>query len=152
MFELYADGSSTGKVGEGGWAFVLLKDGNVVLEKYSGEDDTTNNRMELLGVIEGLRYICQNFSSKELITVYSDSQYVVKGITEWFSKWELEIARGKEIKNQDLWVDLKSLSDLFSNLSFQWINGHSGITYNERCDYLAKKGKIEVKQSRENGS
>jgi ribonuclease HI len=144
MFELYTDGSSTGKVGNGGWAFVLIQDSNVVVEKYGGAKDTTNNRMELSGVIEGLRHIYSSYSPNDHVLVYSDSQYVIKGITEWFTAWEKKIAKGKTIKNQDLWLELKTLSDLFTNINFEWIRGHDGNDQNERCDQLAKQGKLEV--------
>ena len=148
FFELYTDGSSTGKVGEGGWAYVLLKSGVVLLEQYGGEDNTTNNRMELMGAIEGLRELYGAHGSNSDITVYSDSQYVVKGIMEWFPKWQEEINRGKEIKNQDLWIALNDLFQSFSSIKFKWVEGHAGIEHNERCDYLAKKGKLEIKQMR----
>lgn len=152
LLDLYTDGSSTGKVGEGGWAYVLLQPGMSpeMIEDYGGEDSTTNNRMELMGAIEGLRKIYSLYSSQpDSVTVYSDSQYVVKGIMDWFpNKWQEEIARGKEIKNQDLWIILYDLVQLFNNIKFQWVEGHAGIEHNERCDYLAKKGKLEIKQMR----
>lgn len=143
MLHLYSDGSSTGKVGEGGWAFVLL-DGDTLLTESSGhEDETTNNRMELLALMEGLRYVHQNFSTSTKIEAFSDSQYVVKGINEWYSAWETKMSQGKTIKNQDLWIDYKALVDQFSNLKIKWIRGHTGHIHNERCDQLAKKAKAE---------
>ena len=80
MLYLYSDGSSTGKVGEGGWAFVLLDEASPVVESSGHDDETTNNRMELLALMEGLRYIHQNYSLSTSIEAYSDSQYVVKGM------------------------------------------------------------------------
>lgn len=145
MLKLYADGSSTGKVGEGGWAFVILEGDKQVLELAGGALDTTNNRMELSGVIEGLRYIYSNYRSDTSITVYSDSQYVIRGITEWFPKWERGIEKGKKIKNQDLWIEYKQLVDLFTDIGFEWVKGHSGVESNERCDYLAKEAKLAIK-------
>jgi ribonuclease HI len=146
MFKLYTDGSSTGRVGEGGWAFVIIKDDQLLFELSGGEHETTNNRMELSGVIEGLRYIYLNHSAEVDIIVYSDSQYVVKGALEWFPKWEKDIEKGKKIKNQDLWLECKQLIDLFGSVHFEWIEGHSGIEFNERCDYLAKQAKAMIKQ------
>lgn len=149
--DLYTDGSSIGKKGPGGWAFQLFKDGTLVVEEYGGEDNTTNNRMELMGVIRGLEYVYeQGYSGNYSLEVYSDSQYVVKGINEWYPAWEIKIAKGKEIKNQDLWLQLKSLVDLFPTLILTWVRGHVGIQGNEACDILAKKGKEEIKKKHGN--
>ena len=144
-YTLYADGSSTGKVGEGGWGFVLLEDDRVIYEANGGEDATTNNRMELLGVIEGLRYIIANYTADIELEVFSDSQYVIKGLNEWYPAWAEKMARGKAIKNQDLWKDIKSLVDLFENIELKWVRGHAGHEHNERCDQLAKAAKLDVK-------
>lgn len=149
MLKLYTDGSSTGKVGEGGWAFVLLAHDKPIHESYGGADETTNNRMELSGVIEGLSYVYDRYPPSIELIIYCDSQYVVKGINEWYPKWEQAMSRGKQIKNQDLWVELKSLIDLFTNTKLKWIRGHSGVEHNERCDVLAKQGKLEIKQARD---
>jgi ribonuclease HI len=146
--KLYTDGSSTGKIGEGGWAFVLLDPKLEPIEGFGGEDNTTNNRMELMGAIEGLKEIYRLYGSSPNITVYSDSQYVVKGISEWITQWLVKIERGKEIKNQDLWLILKGLVDLFDSIKFEWIRGHSNIIYNDRCDTLAKQAKLTVKVNR----
>jgi len=143
MLYLYSDGSSTGKVGEGGWAFVLLDKDKLVVESSGHEDNTTNNRMELSSMMEGLRYIYQNFSSLSKIEAFSDSQYVVKGINEWYPSWAKKMAKGKIIKNQDLWIDYKALVEQLPNLKINWHRGHSGHIYNERCDALAKAAKEE---------
>jgi len=146
--DLYTDGSSTGKVGEGGWGFVVLEDDRIVKESSGGADETTNNRMELQGVIEGLIFIKNKYPSNVFIRVYSDSQYVVKGINLWYPKWKEKIDRGKVIKNQDLWIDLKGIVDLFDNIELLWVRGHDGNVYNEKCDYLAKQAKLLVKEQR----
>lgn len=143
-YELYADGSSNGSVGEGGWAFVVLENGIVLKEDSSGALKTTNNKMELMGVIKGLEYMYVNNLQHTNLTVYSDSQYVVKGITEWYQGWEEKIARGKTILNQEYWAQLKQLTDNFPNIKYKWINGHAGIEYNERCDKLAKAAKKRI--------
>lgn len=152
LYELYADGSSTGKVGEGGWAFVVLKNKEVIKEDSNGALSTTNNKMELMGVIEGLEYLYTNNLSLASITVFSDSQYVVKGITEWYAGWEVKIARGKTILNQEYWLRFKQLSENFPHVKYQWINGHSGIEYNERCDVLAKAAKKKITEESLNES
>jgi ribonuclease HI len=148
MLECYADGSSNGKRGEGGWGFVVLQNNLVIEKQFGGEDDTTNNRMELLGAINCLKYIYNNHSTEVRIVLKSDSQYVIKGITEWFPGWEIKMAKGKEIINQDLWIEFKRLKDLFSDLHFEWVRGHIGIQYNEICDILAKQGKAQVVSNR----
>jgi len=145
MLEIYTDGSSTGKVGDGGWSFVVLNDNDLLFESYGGAKETTNNRMELSAVIESLRYTYKHYPKNVFFTVYCDSQYVVKGLTEWFSKWEQKINDGKEIKNQDLWIDCWALLNEFSNIQIQWVRGHSGLQYNDRCDKLAKLGKLQMK-------
>jgi ribonuclease HI/DNA polymerase-3 subunit epsilon len=143
LIELYVDGSSTGKVGAGGWGFVVVQQ-QVIHTAFGSATDTTNNRMELTAAIEGLRYIASNYSFNTQLTLFSDSQYVIKGITEWFPKWKVEIDRGKVIKNQDLWLDYAQIVDCFTNIDFKWIRGHSGHVYNELCDQLAKQGKKAV--------
>ena len=95
MIEIYTDGSSTGRVGDGGWSFLILNDGELLFESYGGEKDTTNNKMELTAVIEGLRYVYKHYPRNTFFSIYCDSQYVVKGMTEWFPKWEKKIESGK---------------------------------------------------------
>lgn len=150
MIEIYTDGSSTGGVGAGGWAFLVVEEEVITYEEAGSADNTTNNRMELSGVIEGLRYARAHYDPDVLLRVFSDSQYVVKGIMEWYPSWEAKMARGKTIKNQDLWIDLKSLVDLFNNVELVWIRGHAGHEYNERCDVLAKTAKKVVEEGRLN--
>lgn len=145
---MYTDGSSTGKVGEGGWAFVVINNNQVIHEASGGADNTTNNRMELQAIISGLQYIFNTYGDVRA-SFYSDSQYVVKGMTEWYASWEDKMAKGKTIKNQDLWLEYKQLYDLFNHIDVKWIRGHVGIIYNERCDYLAKQAKESIRQTRD---
>lgn len=152
MLHLYSDGSSTGAVGEGGWAFVLFNDTDLVIESSGHEDETTNNRMELMALMEGLRYISKNYPPSTEIEAFSDSQYIVKGINEWYPAWEKKMAKGKTIKNQDLWVDYKTLVDLLPNLEIKWHKGHAGHVHNERCDTLAKAAKAERKRIKDAAS
>jgi ribonuclease HI/DNA polymerase-3 subunit epsilon len=144
LIELYVDGSSTGKVGDGGWGFVIVKQQEIVHTAFGSATDTTNNRMELSAAIEGLRFVASNYPANVQLTLFSDSQYVIKGIVEWFPKWKIDIDRGKTIKNQDLWLDYAQIVNYFTNIDFKWIRGHSGHVYNELCDQLAKQGKKAV--------
>jgi len=138
---LYTDGACKGNPGPGGWAFVLSHpQSGKMLERFGREPDTTNNRMELLAVIEGLKALTKP-SQVELV---SDSKYVLQGIEDWMPKWKKNGWRRKEgksfkpVKNVDLWQELDGLVALH-DLTFQYIPGHSGHYFNERCDTLASR-------------
>ena len=131
---IYTDGACRGNPGPGGWGAVLIS-GDHQRELSGAESATTNNRMELLAVIESLRALRRRVRAR----VYTDSQYVRLGITEWLKGWK---ARGwrtadrKPVKNQDLWEQLDALA-AGHELDWHWVKGHSGIRGNERCDELA---------------
>lgn len=129
---MYTDGSSRGNPGPGGYGVILMS-GDKRKELSAGYRLTTNNRMELMGVIAGLEALKK---SQLNITVYSDSQYIVKAIKEgWLNKWlATNFAKGK--KNKDLWV---RFYDLYKqhNIKFVWVKGHADNMYNNRCDVLA---------------
>ncbi|MBL8745583.1 MAG: ribonuclease HI [Phycisphaerae bacterium] len=133
---LYTDGACSGNPGPGGWAYILKHPASgKETEKSGGEAETTNNRMELTAVIEGLRAI--NRPSR--VEVYSDSQYVLKGLREWMEDWKKRgwrTAAKKPVKNRELWEALDSLKQTH-DLSFHWIKGHNEHPENERCDELA---------------
>ena len=128
---LYTDGASSGNPGPGGYG-VILKCGGYVKEMSEGFRLTTNNRMELLAVIQGLSAI--RWVNAE-VHVYSDSSYVVKAINEgWLENWK---RKGyAKVKNPDLWMRLASLLQCH-RVTFHWIKGHAGHPENERCDRLA---------------
>ena len=145
MTEIYTDGGCSGNPGPGGWAYVVIKDNTLLSEKWGAEESTTNNRMELLAAIsalEDLALLCPEASNKsEGITIYTDSQYVQKGITSWMKDWKnrgWKTADKKPVKNQDLWLRLDILTSGFS-LSWVWVKGHAGNEFNERCDKLTQK-------------
>ncbi len=127
---LFSDGSALGNPGPGGYGTILLYNGKERLLS-GGERHTTNNRMELLGVIEGLRALkepCQ-------VEVISDSSYVVKGINEWLENW---LKRNfKKVKNPDLWHEYVTVSEQHSVVA-TWVKGHAGHEENERCDDIAR--------------
>jgi ribonuclease HI len=135
LVEIFTDGACLGNPGPGGWA-ALLRFNSTEKEISGGEANTTNNRMELLAVIEGLR----SLSRPCRVAVTTDSQYVQKGITEWIERWK---ARGwrtadkKPVKNVDLW---QALDDARVNhdVSWHWVRGHAGHEENERVDTLAR--------------
>lgn len=133
---IYTDGSSRGNPGPGGWGAIVLGEGKVK-ELGGREEMTTNNRMELKGAIEALKSI----SNKNEIVVHSDSQYVIKGITEWISGWQAKgwrNAQKKAVLNRDLWEELYEATR-GKDISWQYVAGHSDIAGNERCDEIATR-------------
>jgi iron complex transport system ATP-binding protein len=145
MIEIYTDGACSGNPGPGGWG-VLLRIGDDETELCGGEPATTNNRMELLAVIEAL----QSFTQPVTARVYTDSQYVQKGISEWIHSWKRRgwKTAGKEpVKNEDLWRRLDALAS-GHKLEWHWVRGHNGHPENERVDALARTG---LEQSRSAG-
>lgn len=134
--ELYTDGACSGNPGPGGWAYILRHPATgKETEGSGGEAQTTNNRMELRAVIEGLTLL----KKPSLVDLTSDSQYVLKGLKEWMKSWKArgwKTADKKPVKNQDLWEQLDALQSLHT-LRFHWIRGHNEHPENERCDQLA---------------
>ena len=134
MIDIYTDGACRGNPGPGGWGALLMLNGRV-REISGAEAATTNNRMELLAVIHALRALKRRVRAR----IYTDSQYVRLGITEWLSGWKTRgwrTAGRKPVKNQDLWQQLDELVTSHE-LEWRWVKGHSGVPGNERCDQLA---------------
>lgn len=143
--KIYTDGGCSGNPGPGGWAYVMVlgtfQGEKIVAEQKGGEANTTNNRMELTAVIESLRALKSMDNVPRKATVYTDSQYVQKGITEWIINWKRNSWRTsdkKPVKNQDLWMALDALAAEIS-LNWQWVRGHAGVEYNERCDRMTQE-------------
>lgn len=135
---LFCDGSALGNPGPGGYA-AILRFGDREREICGGEVHTTNNRMELLAVIEGLRALKEPCD----VDVISDSSYVVKGINEWLEGW---IKRDfKKVKNPDLWEEYLEVSKSHK-INAIWVRGHDGHVENERCDLLAKQEAQKMKR------
>lgn len=137
VVELYTDGACSGNPGLGGWG-ALLRCQGVEKELNGGERDTTNNRMELRAVIEGLRALTRPCR----IELYTDSQYVMKGVTEWLAGWKArgwKSAAKQPVKNQDLWMELDQELPRHT-INWHWVRGHSGHPENERADTLARLG------------
>ena len=136
MIEIYTDGACRGNPGPGGWAALLLM-GAHEREISGAEAHTTNNRMELTAVIRALEALRRPVRAR----VYTDSEYVRRGITEWLAGWK---ARGwrtadrKPVKNQDLWERLDELTAAHT-LEWHWVPGHAGVPGNERVDRLANE-------------
>ena len=143
----YTDGACSGNPGPGGWGVILqAKDGLVLIkerELFGGEKDTTNNRMELIAAISCL----ESLEKPTKLTLFTDSNYVKGGITEWMKTWkknEWKTAGKKSVKNVDLWKRLDKARQKH-NVTWKWVKGHSGQTENERADELARRGMAPYK-------
>ena len=136
---IYTDGACKGNPGPGGWGVVLLA-GTTEKELFGGEALTTNNRMELMAVIEALTALKRPCA----VTLYLDSEYVRKGITEWIAGWKARgwrTASRQPVKNVDLWQRLDALvAGTGHTIAWRWVKGHSGDPGNERADRLANRG------------
>jgi len=134
---LYTDGACRGNPGPGGWGVLLESDGHSK-EIFGGEPDTTNNKMELRAAIEGLNALkkgCQ-------VELFTDSTYVIKGITEWLPNWKKrnwKTAAKKPVQNVELWKELDEASQRHQ-IEWRWVKGHSGNSGNDKADELANRG------------
>ncbi len=134
---IYTDGACKGNPGPGGWG-AWLRWGGHERELFGGEAQTTNNRMELMAVIEALTALKRRCR----VTIHTDSEYVHKGITEWIGGWKArgwKTADRKPVKNVDLWQRLDALVQSHE-VHWRWVRGHSGDEGNERADRLANRG------------
>ena len=137
IVDIYTDGACRGNPGPGGWAAFLSIDGGHEKEIAGAERLTTNNRMELTAVIRALESLKRPVKAR----VYTDSEYVRKGITEWVRNWKArgwKTADKKPVKNQDLWEQLDALAHE-QDIEWHWVKGHSGVPGNERVDRLANE-------------
>jgi len=141
---MYADGACRGNPGPGGWG-VLLRAGGRERTLHGGTPATTNNRMELTAVIRGLEALKRRCR----VQLYTDSQYVQKGITQWIHDWKRRgwrTADKKPVKNVDLWQQLDALASRHA-VAWHWVKGHAGHDGNERADALANRGIDELEES-----
>ncbi len=137
MIEIYTDGACSGNPGPGGWGVLMMWNGHEK-EMYGGEEETTNNRMEMMAVIEALKAL----KKPSPLKLYTDSKYVMDGITKWMDGWKAKgwkTAAKKPVKNQDLWQEIDALVNMH-DVQFIWVKGHAGDPGNERADELARRG------------
>ncbi|MCH9699739.1 MAG: ribonuclease HI [Gammaproteobacteria bacterium] len=137
----YTDGACKGNPGPGGWG-VLLECEGTEKELWGGELETTNNRMEIMAAIQAL----ESLTKPATIEIVTDSQYVMKGITEWLPNWikrNWKTAANKPVKNADLWLRLQTASQKHK-VSWSWVRGHQGHEGNERADCLANRGVDDI--------
>ena len=137
MITIYTDGACSGNPGIGGWGAVILENNKEDIFLNGGNDNTTNNRMELTAAIEALKY----FEDRQTITLITDSKYVKDGIQSWIQNWKKngwKTAAKKPVKNKELWIELDQLISRHT-ISWKWVKGHAGNTHNEKADYLARR-------------
>jgi ribonuclease HI len=136
MITIYTDGSCLNNPGNGGWAAIININDDV--KKISGSvKDTTNNKMELMAPIKAL----QEIKEKQPIEIYTDSQYVRLGITDWVHKWmknNWQTSKKEPVKNKELWIQLYELTNSF-DIKWIWVKAHAGNLLNEEVDLLAKQ-------------
>jgi ribonuclease HI len=136
MIIIFTDGSCLTNPGNGGWAAIIKQDEKI--RRISGsEKNTTNNRMELLAPINALKQI----TTESPVEIYTDSQYVKLGITEWINNWvknNWQTSKKENVKNKDLWIELYNLNKSF-DINWNWVKAHAGNKLNEEVDLLAKK-------------
>ena len=138
---LYTDGACKGNPGKGGWG-VLMRYGSHEKELFGGEAHTTNNRMELTAIIQGLAALTRPCA----VVIHTDSQYVKNGMEKWIHGWKKngwKTASKQPVKNEDLWQQLDRLAAQHQ-IQWQWVRGHAGHAENERADALANQGVASV--------
>ena len=137
---IYTDGACKGNPGPGGWGALLRSADGIEKELFGGEAQTTNNRMEMMAVIEALSALKRPCH----VILHVDSQYVLKGMTEWLQGWKAKgwrTAAKQPVKNVDLWQRLDALVHQSEHrIEWQWVKGHAGDPGNERADALANRG------------
>ena len=141
VISIFTDGACRGNPGPGGWgALIVLEDKEITL--YGGDNDTTNNQMEMTAAIKALSY----FSNKTSIIITTDSNYLKDGIEKWIHNWKKngwKTASKKPVKNKELWIKVDELNH-FHNVTWNWVKGHSGHRENEIADMLANQGIDEL--------
>tara|TARA_B100000513_G_C11795148_1_gene149857 strand:+ start:23 stop:454 length:432 start_codon:yes stop_codon:yes gene_type:complete len=140
--KVYTDGACKGNPGPGGWG-VYIKFNNEEKDLYGGNPETTNNQMEMQAALEALKYLKDE---DEAIKLYTDSNYLRQGITDWIHKWKLNnwrTAAKKPVANRDLWIEISDLNEKM-NVEWNWVKGHAGDPGNERADQLANMGAENV--------
>ena len=140
--KVYTDGACRGNPGPGGWGvYIQLNDEEKDL--YGGNPETTNNQMEMQAALEALKYLKDK---NDVIELYTDSNYLRQGITEWIHKWKSNnwrTAAKKPVANRDLWIEISDLNEKM-NVHWNWVKGHAGDPGNERADQLANLGADNV--------
>ncbi len=141
---IYSDGACSGNPGAGGWGALLMFSDGQEIELCGSQANATNNQMELMGAIAALESLAQS----SLVTLFTDSQYVQKGFSEWLPGWKAKgwrTSTGSAVKNEDLWRRLEKAAQKH-RLTIKWVRGHNGDPGNERADKLAVAGVAKAKR------
>ena len=148
---IYTDGGCSGNPGPGGWAYVMVthtfQSAQITAKDKGFVKDTTNNKMELTAVIMALRALKKMTSAPGQTTIFTDSQYVQKGITEWIHGWKRnswKTSDKKPVKNKDLWTELDELAAELP-IKWKWVKGHAGNEFNEICDEMTQEAIREAR-------
>jgi ribonuclease HI len=144
MQNIYTDGSCLGNPGPGGWAVLGLD-----FKLSGGQDNTTNNIMEMTAVVMALEECIERKIGS--VTIFTDSNYVKNGITSWIKKWKLngwKTSTGTAVKNKDLWVKIDQLSQQISCVEWKWVRAHNGQPQNELVDSMARQEATKIKNAR----
>jgi ribonuclease HI len=139
---IYADGSSLGNPGRGGWAYIILADDDSPRGEVGSDPEATSNVMELTAAFMAMSAVPDGTAG----TLFTDSQYVVKGMTEWRKGWQargMRKADNKPVANAEYWLALFELADARPGIAFRWVKGHAGNTYNEFVDEQARRAATE---------
>lgn len=138
MTEIWTDGACEPNPGRGGWGYRMCRPDGCIVEDCGGEASTTNNRMEMTAILMALRAI----GDGDEVTVYSDSQYCINGLTVWAKGWKKRnwMKKGEPMLNRDLWLALEA-EKARVRATFRWVRGHAGNVGNERADALASAGR-----------
>ena len=137
MIQIYTDGACSGNPGTGGWGVVILYDKDKPILLNGGEENTTNNRMELLAAINAVVY----FTERQNLEIFTDSKYLKDGIEKWINNWkknDWKTVSKKSVKNKDLWIELDNIIQKHK-IKWNWVKGHANNKYNELADSLARR-------------
>jgi ribonuclease HI len=150
---IFSDGAAIPNPGAGGWGVVIYEDGAEIATGRGGDPETTNNQMELVGLLNAIEK-AKALAGNPAVTIWSDSQYCVKGCNEWMPGWKAKgwfragenaEPKNRVVMNVELWKAIdEALSSAASNISIRWVKGHSGVAGNERADQLAEQGRLEA--------
>lgn len=143
---IFTDGGCSPNPGPGGWAVVVVQDDQIVEQWFGGDPASTNNRMELTGLIQALRY-CHETESNTIHTIYSDSNLCVRTYNSWMSQWAAQGWRRRSgpVENLDLVQQLHQLQQQCPHIQVRWIQAHKGMRWNEYADGLVARGRLQTK-------